>query len=126
MDDRLDVCFREIWRKYKGDERVYEALKRAGPVFPLPGPHYDYADLIEHMRWSLLHLCSCNPDELPEYHLSEVYSRRRKLSEEVPQLVKAGFMREEDYEYYLRHMNEIVGEWENDFKKYFSQCTKVK
>jgi len=115
-------CFEGIWRKYKGDERVFEMLRKAGPVFPLPGPHYDYADLIEHTKHSLLNLCTCNPDELPEYHLLEIYGRRRRLSEKVPELARAGLISESDYEHYLRHIGEIVREWENDFKTYFSKC----
>jgi len=118
----FDKCFREIWGKYTGDEKVYEMLKRVGPAFPIPGPHYNYADLIEHIRWSLLHLCTCNPDELPEYHLPEIYKRVKMLYEEVSQLVRGGFIREEEHQHFRDHIYEITREWEKDFKKYFSQC----
>jgi len=117
-----EQCFHEIWRKYKTDDRVSEMLKKAGPVFPLPGLHYDYLDLIEHTRYSLHALCTCNPDELPEYHLLEFYDRRSKLAEKIPELVRAGLIRDEDYEYYRKHIDELIKEWEKDFKVYFSKC----
>jgi len=117
-----ETCFKEIWRKYMVDERVSRMLKRIGPAFPQPGPHYNYVDLVEHIRHSLYALCMCNPDELPEYHLPEIFERRRKLSEEVSRYARAGFLREEDYQYYLDHVESLISNWEKDFKRYFSRC----
>jgi len=113
-------CFDEVARKYQPDERVSEMLKKIGPAFPLPGPHYDYVDLIEHMRYSLAHLCACDPDGLPEYHLLEVYNRRRKLAEKARDI--RILVSERDYEYFRNHIHDLVKEWEKDFKKYFNEC----
>jgi hypothetical protein len=58
---RVSECFDQIWKKYREDLKVCEAFKRIGPAFPLPGPHYDYLDLIEHIRYTLFKLCTCSP-----------------------------------------------------------------
>jgi hypothetical protein len=55
---KVEKCFHQIWQKYKGDPKVYESLKKIGMRFPLPSPHYDYADLIEHIKHSLFKLCT--------------------------------------------------------------------
>jgi hypothetical protein len=120
MSKSSEQCFSEIWRKYKGDPRVFASLKKIGPTFPLPGPHYDYVDLVEHIRYSLLNLCTCDPDELPEYHLPEIFHRRVHLSEKAEEM-KAR-LSEEEYGHYLKHMNELISEWEKDFKVHFSKC----
>jgi hypothetical protein len=46
-------CIHQIWKKYREDPKVFGALKRIGPAFPLPGPHYDYLDLIEKLEKSI-------------------------------------------------------------------------
>jgi hypothetical protein len=97
-------------------------LKKVGPAFPIPGPHYDYSDLIEHIRHSLLNLCTCDPNELPEYHLLEIYGRRLRLAERSRDIAQA--VPEGDYEHYRRHLDELVRNWEEDFKKYFTNCRK--
>ena len=117
---RLEECFNEIWKKYKSDPKVSEILKKIGPAFPLRGPHYDYADLIEHIGYSLLALCTCDPDELPERHLLEIYMRRQSLSERARDI--AMLIPEEDYLYYSKSLDELIREWEKDFKRYFTKC----
>ncbi|MEM3893363.1 MAG: hypothetical protein QXR12_05390 [Thermofilum sp.] len=119
----FDECMRMVFGKYREDRRVFEMLKRVGPAFPLPGPHYDYLDLVAHIQHSLMMLCLCDPDRLPEYDLYEIYHRRARLSEEVPKLVRAGLIRDEEYDHYMEHINWLVFEWEKDFKRFFSDCT---
>jgi len=116
-------CFRTVYGKYREDEKVIEMLKRISPPFPKPGLLYDYLDLVEHIRGSLTFLCACDPDRIPEYHLVEIFKRKAKLLEEVPKLVKAGVIRNGEYDHYLEHMQWLFREWENDFKKFFSACT---
>jgi len=117
---KFSECYDEVARKYQTDERVSETLKKVGPTFPLPGPHYDYMDLVEHMRYSLAYLCSCDPDRLPEYHLLEVYNRRQKLAEKAREI--RVLTSEREYEHFRDHIDRLVREWEKDFKRYFDRC----
>ncbi|MEM1684984.1 MAG: hypothetical protein QXD60_04430 [Nanopusillaceae archaeon] len=120
--DRFTMCFRMVYSNYFEDKRVYDMLKRVGPPFPLPGPLYDYMDLVAHIQHSLMMLCLCDPDRLPEYDLYEIYHRRARLSEEVPKLVRAGLIRDEEYDYYMEHIEKLVSSWEKDFKRFFLNC----
>lgn len=116
-------CFREVYGKYREDEKVVEMFRRVSPSFPQPGLLYDYLDLVEHIRGSLTFLCTCDPDRIPEYHLVEIFKRRAKLLEEVPKLVRAGVIRDWEYDRYMSHMDWLLDEWGKDFKKFFLACT---
>lgn len=122
-NSKFTECFRTVYGKYKEDKKVIEMLKRVSPPFPEPGLLYDYLDLVEHIRGSLTFLCTCDPDRIPEYHLVEIFKRRAKLLEEVPKLVRAGVIRDNEYDHYLEHIQWLFRNWENDFKKFFLACT---
>lgn len=117
-------CFREIWPRINYDSHAVEILEKSGPFQP-SSPRYNYADLIEHMRYSLHGLCTCNPEELPEYHLLEVYDRRRKLNDQLNELEALRRITPEERTYMENHLNDLRRTWEGEFKRYIRElCEK--
>jgi len=115
--------FKNVWHKYSHDEKMTEIVKKLSPArFPLPGPHYDYVDLIEHIRYAIYYTCSCNPDELLEYHLPEIYKRFEKLSSEISNGSKAGFISETEYNYAFKYLTHLKKDFIRDWKECFKWC----
>ena len=118
--DRL----KEIMEKYQLDPKVSEMLKRLGPPFPAPGPHYSYADLVEHMRHSLYIAGRCEIRDMITYHIPEILKRRKEV---VDSLVEAsprhtGRLREEEYWHAMEHISRISSDWEKELTQSLSEC----
>jgi len=113
-----------IWRTFTHDPKVSEILKRLGPTFPYPGPHYDYADLIEHIRYSLSYMASCEVNHLFDYHLPEIYKRKKRLLEEIAKARDAGVITGKEHEYILKHITDVLDRWQNKMEEYFKKCVR--
>jgi len=113
-------CFEEAWSKLGPDEKVLEILKKTGPAYPY-SPRYNYSDLIEHMRHTLLALCTCDPEGLPEYDLVEVYSRRQKLNDQLNELEKLHTITLEERSYIEESLRKLEKKWEEEFKNYIRE-----
>jgi hypothetical protein len=120
----VSECFDQIWKKYREDLKVCEAFKRIGPAFPLPGPHYDYLDLIEHIRYTLFKLCTCSPEDI-YYHLDEIFRRLNRLGEFWLEEIKSGLTGEE-YDYYKKHIRDTLFNWVQDVENYLKNICEKK
>ena len=112
----------KILRKFSHDPKVLEITRRIGPVFPRPGPHYDYADFIEHVRASTIYMSSCDLDELLTYHLPEIYKRKNRLLDAIAEARDTGVITGREYEHAYNHIDEVSREWVKQVKEYFNKC----
>jgi len=119
----MSELFKRIWGKFNFDEKVLEVTRRIGPTFPLPGPHYDYADFIEHMRHSAYFMNICEVrKELFSYHLFEVYRRRNRLIKALTEARDAGLITGREHEHAMRHIDQLSKDWEEEMVEAFDKC----
>jgi len=98
-------------------------LRKISPPFPQYGALYYYADIIEHMRYSILNSQKCDVervDEVLHYDIPEIHKRRQQLAEEVSRHMP--ILREEDVEHYRRHLYDLDRKWRRELTENFKRC----
>ena len=118
--------FDYVMRKFTYDPEVLETTRRISPKFPLPGAHYDYSDLIEHIRYSAYSMSLCDINNLLTYHLPEIYKRKNNLLEALAKARDAGVITAKEYEHASKHISETYQEWINFMKNEFNKCVSKK
>jgi len=119
------VSFDEVARKYSFDDRMLEIVKKLSPArFPQPGPHYDYADLLEHIRYAIWKIGMCSAERLLEYDLPEIYKRFSRLSSALSEGVRAGIITDEEYMYATRYLDNLREKFFKEWKELFEKCVK--
>jgi hypothetical protein len=108
-------AFAEASRKISIDPDVSEILKKIGPAFPSYGPHYYYADMIEHMRWALALARTRQVDNLVRRHLLEIYTRRMQLLDELHK--RKSMLRYTEWDKVMSEISRVWDLWEGNFEE---------
>jgi len=104
------------------DVATSETLKKIGPAFPRHGPHYDYGDLVEHIRYSTAMAKTCSTDgDLVTYHLLEIFKRRSQLAEAIATACRTT-LREEECNDAHQTINQLNEKWEKVFTDSLAEC----
>lgn len=111
-----------VMRKFTYDPKVSEITRSIGPKFPMPGAHYDYADFIEHIRYSAYSASLCDINDLLTYHLPEIYKRKNRLLEALAKARNAGVITAREYNHAYKHIDETYREWVRYMKEAFNKC----
>ena len=116
----------EVALRYSHDPKVSEMLKRIGPPFPLPGPHYSYGDFIEHIRYTLFYAKRCELNTVISYHIPEIFKRQRELHDALVEASPRykGQLSEEEYWYAMRHISDLYDRWTKEFEQTLARCMR--